>query len=320
MNNGINNNTNANTNNNTPNFNNTNNVPTNQNNVNGSMNLVNNINAGVNNTQSMPHLVDPTKMDGIDNIHISSSPVNNPTAELKNVNAGTISTGNTGNPRINDTSVIKQDDAMPKTTISNGEPGSFKSKMEEAQKNYKAPSKFKTFLAVLFLIFLLAFIIFLPEVSEFMDGMFGGKNNDVSNSEPTTGVMECTYSESGMNLDINYVRSFKYVDNKLNSVILETTTRGDVSEDAKTLDDYNNSCVRLKNDLSSMNGITISCNYSEGKLVRRENIDLEEYNEEQVEHFYAEEGLELISYKKGEDINDIKTSMVQNGFSCTKKA
>lgn len=319
MNNGI-NNTNTNTNNNTPNFNNTNNVPTNQNNVNGNINSVNNANTGVNNVQSMPQLVDPTKMGGVDNIHISSSPVNNPTAELKNVNAATISTENTGSPRINDTSVIKQDGAMPKTTINNGEPGSFKNKMDEAQKNYKAPSKFKTFLAVLFLIFLLAFIIFLPEVSDFMNGIFGGKNNDVANSEPTTGVMECTYNESGMNLDIDYVRSFKYADNKLNSVILETTTRGDVSEDAKTLDDYNNSCVRLKNDLSSMNGITISCDYSDGKLVRRENIDLGEYNKEQVEPFYAEEGLELVSYKKGEDINDVRTSMAQSGFSCTKKS
>lgn len=328
MNNGINNNTNNNDTsnkiNNINSINNTgvvNNITSNISDNNQNLNnTISNNPTSNSNMQTIPQLVDPTKMAGaIDNIHISSSPVNNPTAELKSVNASTISTGDSSSPRIVDTSIVKKDDGMPTVTINNAQPGSFKSKMDEAQKNYKQPSKFKSFMLVVFLIFLLAFIIFLPEVSSFMDGIFGGKNSDPLVSDPTTGVMECTYSESGMNLDVDYVRKFEYTDNKLNSVILETTTRGDINEDEKTLNSYNSSCLKLKKDVANLNGINISCDYSDGKLVRTENIDLQKYDSEKLESFYAEEGLELVSYQNGQDIDEIKTAMAQSGFSCIKK-
>ena len=125
MNNGINNNTNNNdTSNKINNINNTgvvnnitSNISDNKQNLN---NTISNNPTSNSNMQTIPQLVDPTKMAGaIDNIHISSSPVNNPTAELKSVNASTISTGDSSSPRIVDTSIVKKDDGMPTVTINN---------------------------------------------------------------------------------------------------------------------------------------------------------------------------------------------------------
>ena len=74
-----------------------------------------------------------------------------------------------------------------------------------------------------------------------------------------------------LNLDKNFARKFTYIDNKLKSAVIETTTRGDVTLDEATLDGlYNNEDDRIKKITFALTNLcNLSCThccYSAGLL------------------------------------------------------
>lgn len=244
--------------------------------------------------------------------------VNDPTADLKTVNASTINTSLTSEPRITGTEVVSK--VMQTEEKKNNNAGAMENqKLKKVEVEYKPPSKFKMAVMIFFFILILAFIIFLPEVTTFLSELKPGGDNNTSD-DITTGRLVCTLDTSTSNLDKSYVRTFAFTDNKLEKVTMETITKGDIDEDANTLDNLNNRCNSIKEGVLSLNGVEVECDYRNGKLTETEVFDLNAYDYESVKAAYTEAGVDMVKYEFGEDINSIRTSMLQGGFSCEKKA
>lgn len=237
--------------------------------------------------------------------------VNDPTAALKGVDSSTISTTSDA-PRITDTAV--------ETTTHNQEQNNagamVNEKLKKVEVEYKPPSKFKIGLMLFFFVLILAFIIFLPEVTQYMSDLFDKKDKTVI--EITTGKLVCKLDSTTANLDKNYVRTFQFTDNKIEKVTFKTTTRGDITQDEATLNELNKQCTDIRDGLESLNGASIECDYQNGKLVETEKFDLATYDYEQTSAAYTEAGADMLKFDNGEDVDRVKTSMLQAGFSCEK--
>lgn len=237
--------------------------------------------------------------------------VNDPTAALKGVNSSTISTTSDA-PRITDTAV----EATTHNHEQNNAGAMVNEKLKKVEVEYKPPSKFKIGLMLFFFVLILAFIIFLPEVTQYMSDLFDKKDKTVI--EITTGKLVCKLDSTTANLDKNYVRTFQFTDNKIEKVTFKTTTRGDITQDEATLNELNKQCTDIRDGLESLNGASIECDYQNGKLVETEKFDLATYDYEQTSAAYTEAGADMLKFDNGEDVDRVKTSMLQAGFSCEK--
>lgn len=237
--------------------------------------------------------------------------VNDPTAALKGVDSSTISTTSDA-PRITDTAV----EATTHNHEQNNAGAMVNEKLKKVEVEYKPPSKFKIGLMLFFFVLILAFIIFLPEVTQYMSDLFDKKDNTVI--EITTGKLVCKLDSTTANLDKNYVRTFQFTDNKIEKVTFKTTTRGDITQDEATLNELNKQCTDIRDGLESLNGTSIECDYQNGKLVETEKFDLATYDYEQTSAAYTEAGADMLKFDNGEDVDKVKTSMLQAGFSCEK--
>lgn len=237
--------------------------------------------------------------------------VNDPTAALKGVDSSTISTTSDA-PRITDTAV----EATTHNHEQNNAGAMVNEKLKKVEVEYKPPSKFKIGLMLFFFVIILAFIIFLPEVTQYMSDLFDKKDKTVI--EITTGKLVCKLDSTTANLDKNYVRTFQFTDNKIEKVTFKTTTRGDITQDEATLNELNKQCTDIRDGLESLNGASIECDYQDGKLVETEKFDLATYDYEQTSAAYTEAGADMLKFDNGEDVDRVKTSMLQAGFSCEK--
>ena len=237
--------------------------------------------------------------------------VNDPTAALKGVDSSTISTTSDA-PRITDTAV----EATTNNNEQNNAGAMVNEKLKKVEVEYKPPSKFKIGLMLFFFVLILAFIIFLPEVTQYMSDLFDKKDKTVI--EITTGKLVCKLDSTTANLDKNYVRTFQFTDNKIEKVTFKTTTRGDITQDEATLNELNKQCTDIRDGLESLTGASIKCDYQNGKLVETEKFDLATYDYEQTSAAYTEAGADMLKFDNGEDVDRVKTSMLQAGFSCEK--
>ena len=237
--------------------------------------------------------------------------VNDPTAALKGVDSSTISTTSDA-PRITDTAV----EATTHNNEQNNAGAMVNEKLKKVEVEYKPPSKFKIGLMLFFFVLILAFIIFLPEVTQYMSDLFDKKDKTVI--EITTGKLVCKLDSTTANLDKNYVRTFQFTDNKIEKVTFKTTTRGDITQDEATLNELNKQCTDIRDGLESLTGASIKCDYQNGKLVETEKFDLATYDYEQTSAAYTEAGADMLKFDNGEDVDRVKTSMLQAGFSCEK--
>ena len=181
--------------------------------------------------------------------------------------------------------------------------------------DYTPPSKGKVGLMIFFFIFLLLFVVFLPDISTQIERLKGG---DKKAEEIVTGRLVCKLSENTVNLDKDIERVFNFTLNKLTIATFTTIVRGDPSEDEKELNTIAKNCNSLKDDTDPLSGIDITCHYSQGKVVQIEKFDFKTYNYENVRSAYIEAGGDIIEYEAGHDIDNIMLTMKQSGFVCNK--
>ena len=219
-------------------------------------------------------------------------------------------------PSVENTTVAPQQPSAPavETAVqATTETQNSKDTATKTDINYKPPGAFKTLLLIIFFGGLVAFIIFLPEIQAYIaEYGFVGKGQ----TEITDGRLICTLDTNTTNLDKSFERTFIFADKKLESATFTTTTKGDITKDEKTLDELSNTCKMKKEYVSSISGIGITCDYSDGLLTEKEHFDYKDFDVEKVKTAYAEAGVDVIEYEYGYDIDKIKTSMLQAGFSC----
>lgn len=194
----------------------------------------------------------------------------------------------------------------------------YQERLRKAQENYKPPSKFKMFINIFWLVLVILFGMFIPEIStginKFLDGPVEGPEPD-----PTTGTLVCTLDSYTSNLDKGFRRSFSYEDNKLKSAVFQTSIRGDATSDEKTLDELYNNCKTIENNVKDITGIKVTCKITEGLVEERESFDYSSYDIEAITAAYTEAGSSVVEFDYDADIDEIMKSMRQAGFTCNKE-
>ena len=190
--------------------------------------------------------------------------------------------------------------------------------LKKVEVQYTPPSKGKTVALIMFFIFLILFVIFLPEVTTLVDKLLG-KNQEEVVQKITTGKLVCEFSTNTANLDKDYKLIFGFSNNKLEKLNYTTTTKGDPSLDAETMDDLANRCKMLKEFTSSVTGVNVTCDYSEGKLVENQDFDYASLDTEGLDSAYTEAGGTNPQYTNGQDMDSIEKNMNASGYTCKRQ-
>lgn len=251
-----------------------------------------------------------------DNIQNNNVPNNNvPTNDNNKIE---IPEENTFNQDVVPRTDILNDTVKP-AVITNSEPVIVNEKLKKVEINYTPPSKFKMFVLFVFFILLIGFVLFLPEITsmvhKYKSGAYSYKEEKI-----TTGRMSCSLSSSTTNLDKNYDIVFNFTDNLLERTSFSITTIGDPSLDEEALDGLNESCKALMNEVSSIEGVTVNCNYTEGKLVEKQSFDLAKIDSEKLDAAYHEVGGNNPEYQYHQDMDKIEKGMNASGYTCKRES
>ena len=170
---------------------------------------------------------------------------------------------------------------------------------------------------VLLMLFLFAFVFFLPEISQFITDY---KNEKTGVNELKSGTMSCTFRNSTDNLDYTYDLSFKYDKNRLKSSRMTTTSRlADTATNSSVLIEKEDSCQFLKTVLDENDiGMSADCSVSAAVQITTQNIDYEKLNMDfitdnitEFEGFYPE-------YELNQSVTTIEKELENNGYTCER--
>lgn len=170
---------------------------------------------------------------------------------------------------------------------------------------------------VLLMLFLFAFVFFLPDITNFITDYM---NEKTGANELKSGTMSCTFNTSTDNLDYAYDFSFKYDKNRLKSSRMTTTSRlADTATDSSILTERENSCEFLKTVLDENDiGMTADCSVSAAVQITTQNIDYEKLdmdfitdNITEFEGFYPE-------YELNQSITTIEQELENSGYTCER--
>lgn len=194
----------------------------------------------------------------------------------------------------------------------------FKDMTREEKDNYvyKSPSKVKYIFMIFFFICLVAVIVFLPEISEFVAIKKAEFNNEVVDT--SRGILVCKLSKASGNFTVVYNGKFEYSENQLNKLTYEITTRGDAKLDNDALNKVYNDCEKLSDVVRGINGVALSCDFKNNSVVQNQVFNYEEYDEDEVTAAFTEAGGILPEFSYKEDINKVERYMNANGYTCTR--
>lgn len=185
-------------------------------------------------------------------------------------------------------------------------------------KDYTPPSKLKIVGLLFFFILLVAFIIFLPQISTIIKN-FGQDNTYKPETEViTTGKLICTLSTNTSELDKEYEFDFSFTDSKLKRTKYMVNTRGDSTTES-SLDVLAEKCNDLKNETKDLEGVSIKCDYTDGKLSETQIFELETIDTEKLTSAFTEAGGILPSYKYDQEIDEIEKNMKASSYTCERQ-
>ena len=190
--------------------------------------------------------------------------------------------------------------------------------IKKANENYQPNSKFTVILLVFFLIFIIGFTWFLPQIHNFVVKLQKGDFKKQEEIKITNGTLNCIYEKSSDAFDYTYEYDFVFSKNLLNSYKKITTTKGDAAIDRDKLDLLKNDCNSLKDESSNIVGITVSCNNESNSVKVTENIELSNFKSDSITSSYTEAGGEYPEYSLEQDMDIIEKNMKASGYTCER--
>ena len=184
----------------------------------------------------------------------------------------------------------------------------------------KPPKKggnIKIYLAFIFLALLIWMIVFLPDISSFVQNFFDQKK---ANEAPaiTDGLLVCTLNTNDDTFDYTYEANFEFEDSKMTTLTLVTTTVGDESLDSISLSGLNSSCQLLQSQTDNLDGVEVFCDLSGGTFTNTQELDYKVLQKEALTTAYLEAGGVYPDYEYQQDIDEIEKEMNANNYSCSR--
>ena len=190
-----------------------------------------------------------------------------------------------------------------------------------SQQNEPAPepkgSKLRTFFLIVLFGGLFVMIIFLPDISSYIETQKYLRNQPVE-EKITTGTLNCTLESSTTELDYSQTLDFSFANSSLTRLTYVTETRGDISLDEETLDTLKAECDELATYAEELDGITVSCQLLSGILTRKQTFNYSSIVVDKAMTAYVEAGGAYPDYENGESIDDIEKDMTAAGYTCER--
>ena len=214
--------------------------------------------------------------------------------------------------------VVKE--VKPKDDNSNKEKVKNQSNDGTSQKEVVVKEKggfFGRFILFLFIIFLFAFVYYLPEISQYIEDYKKAKSG-IEDGSMKSGTMTCTLTKDNKdNLSTIYETTFTYTKNKLKKT--EQVTSYKLKDDATstaTLDDSENECQELKSALTGVSGIDVSCSKTAVLQKTTQSIDYTKFNVEKVTTNIAEYKGFYPEFQLDQSVAGIRKNLEDAGYSC----
>ena len=176
---------------------------------------------------------------------------------------------------------------------------------------------FGRFILFLFIIFLFAFVYYLPEISQYIEDYKKAKSG-IEDGSMKSGTMTCTLTKDNKdNLSTIYETTFTYTKNKLKKT--EQVTSYKLKDDATstaTLDESENECQELKSALTGVSGIDVSCSKTAVLQKTTQSIDYTKFNAEKVTTNIAEYKGFYPEFQLDQSVAGIRKNLEDAGYSC----
>lgn len=176
---------------------------------------------------------------------------------------------------------------------------------------------FGRFILFLFIIFLFAFVYYLPEISQYIEDYKKAKSG-IEDGSMKSGNMTCTLTKDNKdNLSTIYETTFTYTKNKLKKT--EQVTSYKLKDDATstaTLDESENECQELKSALTGVSGIEVSCSKTAVLQKTTQSIDYTKFNVEKVTTNIAEYKGFYPEFQLDQSVAGIRKNLEDAGYSC----
>ena len=281
----------------------------NENNTNqtNDQNVVSNINV-VNDTSTIP-VVNDTQQE--------QTPQQAPQPQVTNNSTSAKST-----PKVVKVEHIKEVVKEVKPKDDNSNKGKVKDQPNDGtpQKEVVVKEKggfFGRFILFLFIIFLFAFVYYLPEISQYIEDYKKAKSG-IEDGSMKSGTMTCTLTKDNKdNLSTIYETTFTYTKNKLKKT--EQVTSYKLKDDATstaTLDESENECQELKSALTGVSGIDVSCSKTAVLQKTTQSIDYTKFNVEKVTTNIAEYKGFYPEFQLDQSVAGIRKNLEDAGYSC----
>lgn len=176
---------------------------------------------------------------------------------------------------------------------------------------------FGRFILFLFIIFLFAFVYYLPEISQYIEDYKKAKSG-IEDGSMKSGTMTCTLTKDNKdNLSTIYETTFTYTKNKLKKT--EQVTSYKLKDDATstaTLDESENECQELKSALTGVSGIDVSCSKTAVLQKTTQVINYTKFNAEEVTTNIAEYKGFYPEFQLDQSVAGIRKNLEDAGYSC----
>ncbi len=176
------------------------------------------------------------------------------------------------------------------------------------------PSKLKTFFAIILFLFFFAFVYFLPEITDYINL----KKSEKNQTEITTGTLSCTQNKNTKTLDVNLTAVFTFVNNEITGLTYTQTSTGDKIADKEELEGLKQACVKLKEHIVGVEGISVVCGLNNGTNTTKQIIEYEKVDSDKVSTAYVEAGGIYPEFKKNEKISEVENKMASSSYKCEK--
>ncbi len=196
-----------------------------------------------------------------------------------------------------------------------GNAGSGTSQTESGQTKKKG-GKLQTFFLIVLFGGLLVMIIFLPDISNYIETQRYLKTH--VEEKITTGTLKCTLEKSSIEMDYVYDLAFAFNKSRLNELTYLLKIKGDMNLDSEKLDSLAGECNQLSTNAKSLDGISVACSYEFGVVTQKQMFNYSAIDEEAAISAYIEAGGIYPDYENNESIDEIEKKMNASGYTCER--
>lgn len=203
---------------------------------------------------------------------------------------------------------------VSKQELNDNKASEIKTKTENLASNPSKESNSSTkpiFLIVAFLL-LVATIFLLPYSQDLFDKLFSNNKEKDIVDNITQGDLVCTMESDDNGNSYQYTETYSIQDSKVDSLDHKVLIQGD----ADFLKQRNNQCLLLKQNATSISGVTVSCDLSNEEMVEVQSFNLASFDLENVTTAFTEAGGVYPNASQGDDYKEVQRMMEISGYDC----